>query len=48
VVDVAASTADTTRGIVEMIERDRRRIHGLGRAAATAHRIHDVAGREWS
>jgi Fic family protein len=43
VVEVAAATADTTRGIVEMIERDRQRIHGLGRAAATAHRVHDVA-----
>jgi Fic family protein len=43
VVDVAATTADTTRGIVEMIERDRQRIHGLGRAAATAHRVHDEA-----
>lgn len=41
-VEVAASTADTTRGIVEMIERDRRRIHGLGRAAP-AHRVHDIA-----
>ena len=43
VVEVAASTAETTRGIVEMIERDRQRIHGLGRGAATAHRVHDVA-----
>jgi Fic family protein len=43
VVDVAESTAETTRGIVEMIERDRVRIHGLGRAAATALRVHDLA-----
>ncbi len=43
VVEVAASMAETTRGIVEMIERDRQRIHGLGRGAATAHRVHDVA-----
>jgi Fic family protein len=43
VIEVAASTAETTRGIVEMIERDRQRIHGLGRGAATAHRVHDVA-----
>lgn len=43
VVDVAASTADTTRSVVEMIERDRQRIHDLGRAAGTAHRVHDVA-----
>lgn len=43
VVDVAESTAETTRGIVEMIERDRARIHGMGRAAATALRVHDLA-----
>jgi Fic family protein len=43
VVDVAESTATTTRQIVEMIERDRTRIHQLGRAAATALRVHDLA-----
>lgn len=42
VVEVAASAAETTRGIVEMIERDRDRIHGLGRGAATALRVHDL------
>lgn len=45
VVEVADSTADTTRSIVEMIERDRERIHRLGRAAATALRVHDLAVR---
>lgn len=45
VVDVAESTTETTRGIVEMIERDRSRIHGLGRGAATALRVHDRAVR---
>lgn len=45
VVEVAGSTAETTRAIVEMIERDRQRIHGLGRGAATAHRLHDLAIR---
>lgn len=45
VVEVAASTAETTRGIVEMIERDRQRIHELGRGAATALRVHDLAVR---
>jgi Fic family protein len=45
VVDVAESTAETTRGIVQMIERDRQRIHGFGRAAATALRVHDLAVR---
>lgn len=43
VVEVAASTAETTRGIVELIERNRQRINGLGRGAATAHRVHDLA-----
>jgi Fic family protein len=43
VVDVAESTATTTRQMVEMIERDRTRIHQLGRAAATALRVHDLA-----
>jgi Fic family protein len=43
VVEVAHSTADVTRDIVEMIERDRARIHALGRGAATALRVHDLA-----
>jgi len=43
VVDVAESTAETTRGLVEMIERDRARIHDFGRGAATALRVHDLA-----
>ncbi|HXS32401.1 MAG TPA: Fic family protein [Solirubrobacterales bacterium] len=45
VIDVAGSTANTTRGIVAMIERDRGRIHGFGRGAATALRVHDLAVR---
>lgn len=45
VIEVASSTAETTRFIVEMIERDRQRIHGLGRGAATALRVHDLAVR---
>ncbi len=40
-IDVAASTTDTTKHLVAMIERDRRRIQGLGRGAATASRVHD-------
>jgi Fic family protein len=43
VIDVAESTTATTRGIVEMIDRDRARIHELGRGAATALRVHDLA-----
>lgn len=45
VVEVSTSTTDTTRRIVGMIERDRQRIHALGRGAATAVRIHDLAAR---
>lgn len=45
VVEVAESTTQTTRRIVAMIERDRRKIHAFGRAAATAHRVHDFATR---
>jgi Fic family protein len=45
VVDVSESTAGATRGIVEMIERDRGRIHEFGRGAATALRVHDLAVR---
>jgi Fic family protein len=45
VVAVAESTTQTTRNIVGMIERDRQTIHALGRGAATAHRVHDLAVR---
>ncbi len=45
VIEVAASTTETTRGIVEMIERDRQRIHAFGRGTATALRVHDLAVR---
>jgi len=43
VIEVAESTTKTTRRIVRMLERDRQRIHELGRAAGTAHRVHDLA-----
>ena len=45
VIDVAESTTETTRRIIRMVERDRQRIHELGRGAATAHRVHDFAAR---
>jgi len=45
VVEVAASTTETIQRIVEMVQRDRERIHALGRGAATAHRIHELATR---
>lgn len=45
VIDVAASTAETTRRVVALIEADRQQINALGRGAATAHRVHDLAAR---
>lgn len=45
VVEVAESTTATTRDLVHMIEHDRRTIHGFGRGAATAARVHDLAAR---
>jgi Fic family protein len=45
IVEVAESTTTTTRQLVQMIERDRQTIHGFGRGAATALRVHDLASR---
>jgi Fic family protein len=45
VVETARSTTETTRRIVQMVERDRHRIQGLGRGAATASRVHDLTAR---
>jgi Fic family protein len=45
VIEVAASTTETTRSLVQMIEHDRQTIHKLGRGAATALRVHDLAAR---
>ena len=45
VIEVAETTTDATRRIVGMIEQDRQRILGMGRGAATAHRVHDLAAR---
>lgn len=45
VVEVAESTTETTQRLVSMVEQDRQTIHGFGRAAATAHRVHDLATR---
>jgi Fic family protein len=45
VIEVAHSTTETTKRTVQMVERDRQRIHGLGRGAATALRVHDQAVR---
>jgi Fic family protein len=47
VIDVAATATDTTRRIVQMIERDRARIESeLGRAAGSALRVHHLIVRE--
>jgi Fic family protein len=46
IIEVAQSATDTTRRIVELIEQDRARVHGLGRASGSAARAHDLAVRE--
>jgi len=45
VVEVAESTTTTTGDLVQMIERDRQKIHEFGRGAATAARLHDLISR---
>lgn len=45
IVEVAEGATSTTRDIVAMIERDRARIHSLGRTASTPLRLHDYAIR---
>lgn len=42
---VARGATETTGRIVRMIEHDRQRIGGIGRAAGSALRVHDVAVR---
>ncbi len=46
VVSVASLATETTKRIVELIEKDRQRIHGLGRAAGSALLVFDQAVRE--
>ena len=45
VIDVAASATTTTTSIVQMVERDRQKLHELGRGSSTALRIHDHVAR---
>ncbi len=45
VVTVARSATTTARGIRQLVERDRGAIHGFGRGAASALRVHELAGR---
>jgi Fic family protein len=46
VISVASLATETTKRIVELIEKDRQRIHGLGRAAGSALLVFDQAVRE--
>ena len=45
VIAVAGSATETARRIRQVIETDREVIHGLGRGAASALRVHELAGR---
>lgn len=45
VIEVAESATDTTKQIVQMVERDRQKLHGIGRGSPTALRIHDFVVR---
>jgi Fic family protein len=45
VIAVAGSATTTARSIRELIETDREVIHDLGRGAASALRVHELAGR---
>jgi Fic family protein len=45
VITVASSATETARRIRELVERDRASIHGLGRGAASALLVHELAGR---
>jgi cell filamentation protein, protein adenylyltransferase len=46
VTEVASSTTATTSDLVRLVERDRERVQQLGRASATAVRVHDRFVRE--
>jgi Fic family protein len=45
VIAVAGSATATARAIRELVEADRETIHGLGRGAHSALRVHELAGR---
>jgi Fic family protein len=46
VIEVATSTTATTTELVALVEADRQRVQQLGRASATAVRVHDRLARE--
>jgi Fic family protein len=45
VIAVASSATETARRIRQLVEQDRDRVHGFGRGAASALRVHELAGR---
>jgi Fic family protein len=45
VIEVANSATTTAQRIIQMVERDRQKLHGLGRGSPTALRIHDFVVR---
>jgi Fic family protein len=45
VIAVAGSATETARQIRQLVEHDREAIHGVGRGAASALRVHELAGR---
>jgi Fic family protein len=45
VMAVASSATETARRIRQLVEQDRDRVHGFGRGAASALRVHELAGR---
>jgi Fic family protein len=45
VIEVARSATETARRIVRLVDADRARVHELGRGAASALRVHDLASR---
>jgi Fic family protein len=45
VIAVASSATETARRIRQLVESDRGKVHGLGRGAASALRVHELAGR---
>jgi Fic family protein len=46
VIEVARTATETITRIVHLIENDRQKIYGLGRAAASTLRLHELAARE--
>ena len=44
-IDDVSDGADEAAAIVALVERDRQKLHRIGRGSATALRIHDLAAR---